>query len=96
MSAEKSEEIFMQNVERTKLILGDESEKDVKRDSVWSKTELEKKEGDGIINYSWRSLDFEEWNKGLVLDYRLDCRREFYPTIFFLPFSGLINFESRD
>lgn len=62
--------------------------------SVRSKTNLEK-EGDGIINYSWRSLDFGEWNKGL-LDYRPDCRREFYPTIFFLPFSGLINFESRD
>jgi len=46
MSTEKSEEFFMQNVERKKLILGDESEKDVNRDSIWSKTKLEKKEGD--------------------------------------------------
>lgn len=91
----------MQNAEQRKKltpvgVVGWRKRWEERWNSVRSKTNLEKKEEDGIINYSWRSLDFGEWNKGLVLDYRPNCRRDFYPTIFFLPFSGLINFESRD
>lgn len=65
-----------------------------------SRTEKERKRGTAlliILGVVWTS---ENETRGVVLDYRpsasYGCRGEFYPTIFFLPFSGLINFGSRD
>lgn len=98
----------MRHVEQKILFPWNGSKRDGKRDKIsyvqrfwefeekWGTRTREKGRGMAlliILGVVWTS---EDETRGSSLDYHPSCRREFYPTIFFLPFSGLINFESRD